>query len=82
MWRSVGFLLSFAVVLEGMTLITYVVILVGGKQKRESGWKILAGLHVLCGAIQCAAMAIIVSFHHQGLKQGVTSMSDGSANMA
>ena len=62
MWRSVGFLLSFAVVLEGMTLITYVVILIGGKQKRESGWKILAGLHFLCGAVQCAAMAIIVSF--------------------
>ena len=44
-----------------MTLITYVVILIGGKQKRESGWKILAGLHFLCGSVQCAAMAIIVS---------------------
>ena len=62
MWRSVGFLLSFVVVLEGMTLITYVVILIGGKQKRESGWSILAGLHFLCGAVQCAAMSIIVSF--------------------
>lgn len=61
MWRSVGFLLSFAVVLEGMTLITYIVILIGGKQKRESGWKILAGLHFLCGAVECAAMAIMVS---------------------
>lgn len=59
MWRSVGFLISFAIVLEGMTLITYIVILVGGKQKRESGWKILAGLHFLCGAVECAGMAII-----------------------
>lgn len=48
-------------VLEGMTLITYIVILVGGKQRRESGWKILAGLHFLCGAVECAGMAIIVS---------------------
>ncbi|KAK3173440.1 hypothetical protein OEA41_006769 [Lepraria neglecta] len=59
MWRSVGFLMSFAIVLEGMTLITYIVILAGGKQKRESGWKILCGLHVLCGALQLAGMAII-----------------------
>ena len=61
MWRSVGFLMSFAVVIEGMTLIAYVVILGGGKQKRETGWKILSGLHVLVGALECASMAIIVS---------------------
>ncbi len=53
--------MSFAVVLEGMTLIAYVVILAGGKQKRESGWGVLSGLHVLCAALQCAGMAIIVS---------------------
>ena len=61
MWRSVGFLMSFAVVLEGMTLIAYVVILAGGKQKREGGWKVLSALHVCCAALQCAGMAIIVS---------------------
>ena len=53
--------MSFTVVLEGMTLITYLVILIGGKQKRESGWKVLAGLHFLCGSVECAGMAIIVS---------------------
>lgn len=53
--------MSFAVVLEGMTLIAYVVILAGGKQKRESGWRVLSGLHVCCAALQCAGMAIIVS---------------------
>ncbi|MCJ1450716.1 hypothetical protein MMC28_001050 [Mycoblastus sanguinarius] len=53
--------MSFAVVIEGMTLIAYVVILGGGKQKRETGWKILSGLHVLVGALECASMAIIVS---------------------
>ena len=62
MWRSVGFLMSFAVVLEGMTLIAYFVILAGGKQKRENGWKVLCGLHILCAALQCAGMALIVRF--------------------
>ena len=61
MWRSVGFLMSFAVVLEGMTLIAYMVILAGGKQKREAGWGVLSGLHVVCAVLQCAGMAIIVS---------------------
>lgn len=53
--------MSFAVVIEGMTLIVYIVTLAGGKQKREQGWKVLSGLLVLVGLIQCAAMAIIVS---------------------
>lgn len=53
--------MNFAVVLEGMTLITYMVILSGGKQKRESGWKILSGLHFIVGALQLAGMSIIVS---------------------
>ena len=60
MWRSVGFLMSFAVVLEGMTLIAYVVILAGGMQKRASGWKILSALLLLVGAVQCTSMAIMV----------------------
>lgn len=61
MWRSVGFLMSFAVVIEGMTLIAFIVILGGGKQKREQGWKVISGLLVLSALIQCAGMAIIVS---------------------
>lgn len=62
MWRSIGFLMSFAVVIEGMTLITFVVMLAGGKQKRESGWKIISGFLVLVGLVQCTAMALIVSY--------------------
>lgn len=54
--------MSFAVVLEGMTLIAYVVIVSGGKQKREGGWRVLSGLHLCCAALQCAGMAIVVSF--------------------
>ena len=53
--------MSFAVVIEGMNLIVYIIILAGGKQKRESAWKFLAGLHVIAAALQIAAMAIIVS---------------------
>ena len=61
MWRSVGFLMSFAVVIEGMTLIAFIVVLAGGKQKREQGWTVVSGLLLLSGLIQCAGMALIVS---------------------
>ncbi|KAL8717941.1 MAG: hypothetical protein Q9225_004874 [Loekoesia sp. 1 TL-2023] len=54
-----GFLMSFGVVIEGMTLIAFIVILGGGKQKREKGWKVVSGLLVLSALIQCAGMAII-----------------------
>ena len=53
--------MSFAVVMEGMTLIVFIVTIVGGKQKRERGWKVLSGLLVFVGLIQCASMSIIVS---------------------
>jgi hypothetical protein len=53
--------MSFAVVLEGVTIIAFVLMIAGGKQKRESGWKILSGLLALVALIQCAAMALVVS---------------------
>ena len=60
MWRSVGFLMSFTIVIEGMTLIAYLVILAGGVQKRATGWKILSGMLMLVGAVQLACMSIMV----------------------
>ncbi|EGC45181.1 conserved hypothetical protein [Histoplasma capsulatum var. duboisii H88] len=59
MWRTIGFLMSFAVVLEGMTLMTYIVILTGGKQMRESGWRVLSLFLVLVALVQCASMALV-----------------------
>ena len=53
--------MSFAVVLEGMTLVAYIAILVGGRQKRETGWKVLSSFLLLTSLVQCASMAIMVS---------------------
>lgn len=52
--------MSVAVVLEAMTIVAYIVIVSSGKQRREAGWKVLAGLHIVCAAFLCAAMSIIV----------------------
>ena len=55
-------MMSFAAVLELATLVAYLVVLIGGKQKRETGWKVLAFLLVVVGVLQCASMAIVVCF--------------------
>jgi hypothetical protein len=64
MWRSVGFLMSFAAVFELVTILAYCVVIVGGKQKRETGWKVLAFMLMLVGIVQCASMAIVVSHYN------------------
>ncbi|EXJ94870.1 hypothetical protein A1O1_03268 [Capronia coronata CBS 617.96] len=59
MWRSVGFLMSFGVVLEGMTIAAFAVLLIGGKQKREQGWGVLTILVVLAAFVQALGMALM-----------------------
>ncbi|MCJ1438135.1 hypothetical protein MMC27_007522 [Xylographa pallens] len=59
MWRSVGFLMNFAIVMEGMTFIAFLVVILGGKQMRERGWKVLSCMLLLAGVIQCAGMSLI-----------------------
>jgi len=61
LWRTVGFLMSFAIIIEMATLIAYAVIILGGKQKRDFGWKVVCSLLALGAMVQCASMAIVVS---------------------
>jgi len=60
MWRSVGFLMSFAVVLEGMTIAAFAVLLIGGKQKREQGWGFMATMAALAALVQAVGMSIVM----------------------
>lgn len=61
MWRSVGFLMSFAVVLQGLSIVSYLIIISGSKTLRESGWRALSLAIALSAAVQAASMAIVVS---------------------
>lgn len=61
MWRSVGFLMSFAVVLEGLTVVSYLIVIAGSKTLRENGWKALSLVVILGSGVQAACMAIVVS---------------------
>lgn len=55
--------MSFAVVLEGMCLVAYLIILCGGKRVREGGWGILSLLILLAAAVQAASMSIVVCLY-------------------
>ena len=52
--------MSFAAVIEGMTFVSFVVMLSSGVQKRTSGWKIVSGLLVIDVIIQAVAIGLIV----------------------
>ncbi|KAE9985687.1 hypothetical protein Vi05172_g9740 [Venturia inaequalis] len=59
MWRSVAFLMSFAVLLELATLVAYIIIILGGQQLRQYGWKVVVSLLAAVVLVQCSGMAII-----------------------
>ncbi|KAK8138815.1 hypothetical protein PG984_002195 [Apiospora sp. TS-2023a] len=59
MWRSSGFLMSFATVVELATAISFLVVMLGGKYKREEGWFVIAGLLIADAVIEFAGMGIV-----------------------
>ncbi|EAW11616.1 uncharacterized protein ACLA_093150 [Aspergillus clavatus NRRL 1] len=75
MWRTVGFLMSFAVVLQGMSVVAYLIVLSGGKRLRESGWKVLSVFIILSAIVQAASMSIVVGCPSPGvsLRNGVVT---------
>jgi hypothetical protein len=60
LWRSVGFLMSFAVIIELASWIAFAVVLLGGVQQRSYGWKMVIPLIGCAALVQVAGMSIIV----------------------
>lgn len=58
MWRSTGFLMAFALVTELASLVSFLVILTGGKYMRETGWKVLSGLLGFVAVVHIVALSI------------------------
>ncbi|KAF2247811.1 hypothetical protein BU26DRAFT_457762 [Trematosphaeria pertusa] len=72
MWRTVGFLISFDVVIELCTLVAFCVIIAGGVQRRTAGYMVLCALLLFGGIVQCAGMAIVAFLydHHERFFEG------------
>lgn len=61
MWRSIGFLMSLGVVIEGMTIAAFLILLIGGRQRREQGWAVLSIMVVIAAVVQLGGMSLTVS---------------------
>ncbi|CAK7271672.1 hypothetical protein SEPCBS57363_004743 [Sporothrix epigloea] len=58
-WRTIGFLMTIAFVIELVTLAGLVIVLAGGRMKRELGWRVLVPLTEVAAIMQLAAMALV-----------------------
>ncbi len=61
MWRTAGFVMNFAAIAELAALVGFVIIMAGGKVKRQGGWKVLGGLLGTVAAAEFVGMAVVVS---------------------
>jgi hypothetical protein len=52
--------MSFAVLIELATLVAYIIIILGGQQLRQYGWKVVVSLLAAIVLVQCSGMAIVV----------------------
>lgn len=53
--------MSLGVVIEGMTIAAFMILLLGGKQRREQGWAVLSIMVAIAAVVQAAGMSITVS---------------------
>jgi len=51
--------MSFAVLIELTTMVGYVIVLAGGKQSRDYGWKVICPMLLFIATVQCAGMSIV-----------------------
>ncbi|KAK4444461.1 hypothetical protein QBC34DRAFT_415292 [Podospora aff. communis PSN243] len=68
LWKTTGFLMSLAVVVDLATIVGFLVIVAGGKEKRETGWRVLCGMLGLIAALEFGAVAVAgYVFDHDNL---------------
>jgi hypothetical protein len=61
MWRTVGFMASFAVIICLACLVSFLVIMSGGKYKRETGWPFVGAMLTLVAVVELVIISIVVS---------------------
>lgn len=55
--------MSMAVVVEFAGIVGFAIVIVGGKQARTKGWKVIFAILAACIACQVSAISIISSLH-------------------
>ena len=61
MWRTVGFMASFATILSLACVVSFGVIMAGGKYKRETGWPFVGAMLTLVSVVEFVIISLVVS---------------------
>jgi hypothetical protein len=59
MWRTVGFMASFATILSLACVVSFIVIMAGGKYKRETGWPFVGAMLTLVAVVEFVIISIV-----------------------
>jgi hypothetical protein len=60
MWRTVGFMASFTIILSLASLIAFALVMGGGKYRRETGWPFVSALLTLVSVLEFIIISIVV----------------------
>lgn len=60
MWRTVGFMASFTIILCLASLIAFALVMGGGKYRRETGWPFVSALLTLVSVVEFIIISIVV----------------------
>ncbi|KAG6005617.1 hypothetical protein E4U21_007804 [Claviceps maximensis] len=64
-WKTVGFLASFSAILSLATLVCFLVVMKGGKYRRETGWPLVSGMLTLVSIAEFVVIsAVAYLFDH------------------
>lgn len=60
MWRTVGFMASFTIILCLASLIAFALVMNGGRYRRETGWPFVSALLTLVSVVEFIIISIVV----------------------
>lgn len=63
MWRTVGFMASLSAIMCLASLVCFLVVMTGGKYKRETGWPFVSGMLTLVSFVDIAIISFVVGLH-------------------
>lgn len=70
MWRTVGFMASFTIILCLASLIAFALVMGGGKYRRETGWPFVSALLTLVSVVEFIIISIVVRISKAQIKHG------------
>ncbi|PHH67450.1 hypothetical protein CDD81_63 [Ophiocordyceps australis] len=59
LWRTIGFMAALTAILSFATIICFIIVMYGGKLKRETGWPFVTGMLGLVSVVELAIISMV-----------------------